>query len=93
MIEYQDNCVGCTGMGLHCKGGSCPNYGTQKVVYCDKCGCDSVAIYQDGDDQLCGYCLAEKHKEELIKEYWEEILSEFIDRFTENYDVVEGSEE
>lgn len=37
MIEYENECLGCTSMGMHCKGKSCPNREVPHH-YCDECG-------------------------------------------------------
>lgn len=60
MREVTDECVGCTSMGLHCIGSSCPN---RNVVhyYCDRCGdeFDSNQLYQYEGEEVCGNCILE----------------------------------
>ena len=56
MLKYENECVGCTDLGMRCMGRSCPN---RKVAhfYCDECDCEEDLYYFDGDE-LCGDCIA-----------------------------------
>ena len=58
MIEYRDECVGCTSMGLHCLGSVCPN---RNVPYhiCDDCG-DETTLYKFEGEELCLDCILER---------------------------------
>lgn len=56
MIKYEDECVGCSDMGLPCRGSSCPNRSVKRL-YCDKCGEESDRLYIFDGEQLCGECL------------------------------------
>lgn len=88
MIKYEDNCVGCTSMGLHCRQNACPNYEKQKVVYCDKCGDDGV-IYQVEKEQLCSYCIANKYEKDFIRTFWADILEQYAGTYADdNYEVI-----
>lgn len=58
MVKYENHCVGCTSMGLHCMGSSCPNSNVP-VHYCDKCGDELEEIYDVDDEELCEHCLKE----------------------------------
>lgn len=56
MVSY---CVGCTGMGLYCRGRSCKNYGYQPEYTCDRCGgvCDPECLYDVDGEMVCKGCL------------------------------------
>lgn len=89
MIEKENFCVGCTSMGLPCRGSACENYEDQIVVSCDECGLGDK-IYQDGDQQLCAYCLAYKHKSAFIETFIDEIMKSYAEEFAKsNYDEVD----
>lgn len=93
MIEKENFCVGCTGMGLPCRGSSCENYRDQIIVSCDNCGESDRKIYQDGNDQLCAYCLAYKHKNGFIELFMDDIVLKYSDRFAkDNYEEVDVKE-
>lgn len=85
MVEKVSYCVGCTGMGLPCKGSLCENYGDRIEVSCDSCGGSSGKIYQDGDQQLCAGCLAYKHKDAFIELFIDEIVKNYAEQFVEDY--------
>lgn len=61
MIECYDECVGCTGMGLHCIGAGCPNRNVPHF-YCDNCHNEFAPeeLYDVDDDMLCTDCLLNK---------------------------------
>lgn len=56
MIKYKDECVGCSDIGLPCRGSSCP-YQSVKHLYCDKCRSEQDRLYIFDGEQLCGECL------------------------------------
>lgn len=56
MITYEDLCVNCTGMGLSCKGSSCPNKNI-RVLICDSCGKSFDTLYCVDGEQLCAECV------------------------------------
>lgn len=62
MKVKESDCVSC---GLPCLRSGCPHY---EVInyYCDECG-DELGdeVYNDGDQDLCEYCLKEKYKLKL----------------------------
>lgn len=37
MVKYENECMGCTSIGLHCIGSSCRNRNVPHF-YCDECG-------------------------------------------------------
>lgn len=56
MIKYEDECVGCRGSGMQCRGISCRNR-CVKRLYCDECGEDSDRLYIYDGQQICQECL------------------------------------
>lgn len=55
MKKIEDECLGCTDLGLSCMGVSCPNRNVIRY-YCDRCGCEDKLYYYD-DEELCEECL------------------------------------
>ena len=55
MQKIKNECVGCSDMGMHCLGSSCPN---RNVVhfYCDKCKKETT-LYDYYGEELCEHCL------------------------------------
>lgn len=58
MKKLENECVGCTSVGLHCIGSSCPNLNVPHF-YCDECGYEEK-LYHYNDRELCKDCLAEE---------------------------------
>lgn len=58
MIEYQDNCVGCSTIFGSCLGAGCPHR-HEAVLICDKCGDEAEKLYEYEGEQLCKDCLLE----------------------------------
>lgn len=55
-VKIENECVGCTSMGLYCMGSSCPNRRVERY-YCDRCGAECSADNGDfGFDDLCEDC-------------------------------------
>lgn len=56
MVSY---CVGCTSMGLYCKGAGCPNYKPVPEYSCDECGedLDPSELYDYEGKMVCKDCL------------------------------------
>lgn len=59
MIKYENECVGCTSLGMHCLGVGCPN---RKVphYYCDECGDDVEDLYEYDGEELCIECIKKR---------------------------------
>lgn len=55
MKKIENECVGCTDIGLHCLGISCPNRSVVRY-YCDECGYEEKLYHYDGKE-LCVDCL------------------------------------
>ena len=60
MVKYEDECVGCTSMGLYCLGSAC----SKKNVphwYCNKCDeeFNPDELYVVDGEHLCEECLLE----------------------------------
>lgn len=66
MLKYENRCCGCAAPGYPCMGSSCPNRNVE-VYYCDKCGeeIDEDDVYDDGEEELCEYCLLDKYRKEV----------------------------
>lgn len=62
MIKYEDECVGCTGIGLPCIGSSCPNREVPHY-YCDKCGdeVDPEDLYDVDGVMMCAECILSQY--------------------------------
>lgn len=62
---YEDECVGCSTMGLACLGSSCP-YRNVPHYFCDDCEdeFEPEALYydEDTDKELCATCTLKKYK-------------------------------
>ena len=55
-VKIVNECVGCTGLGLPCIGGGCPNRKVERY-YCDRCGAEcSPDNGGFGFDDLCEDC-------------------------------------
>lgn len=66
MKRYENECVGCSSVGLYCMGSACPNRHVLRF-YCDDCGeeidIDSENLYEYSDDiELCEECLLKRFK-------------------------------
>lgn len=69
MIKYENECVGCTSLGLPCIGASCDKIHVPHS-YCDKCG-EEEELYHYNGMHMCMDCI----KNSLIKVH----LDEYID--------------
>ena len=58
MRQVEDQCVGCTAMGLHCIGSSCPNRNVVRY-YCDECG-EEDTLYDFDNQELCIECIKKR---------------------------------
>ena len=58
MRQVEDECVGCTAMGLHCIGSSCPNRNVVRY-YCDECG-EEDTLYDFDNQELCIECIKKR---------------------------------
>lgn len=56
MIKSEDECVGCSSLGLPCLGSACPNRNVIRF-YCNKCECEDEILYIKDGDHLCKECL------------------------------------
>lgn len=61
---HVETCVGCTSMGLHCRGHACPNYDGIFEYTCDKCkeGFDPEDLYDVDGEMLCAECVLNQYK-------------------------------
>lgn len=55
MKQLENECVGCTSIGLHCIGSGCPKRNVPHW-YCDECG-DEEQLYHYEDKELCINCI------------------------------------
>ncbi len=58
MKKIENECVGCTDVGLHCIGGACRHRNVVRF-YCDRCGWEEK-LYHYNDEELCADCLLEE---------------------------------
>lgn len=58
MKRIENDCVGCTDLGMHCMGSACPK---REAVhyYCDECGSEEE-LYVFEDKELCLDCILER---------------------------------
>ena len=55
-VKIENECVGCTDLGLYCIGSSCPKRSVERY-YCDRCGAECSPDNGDfGFDDLCDDC-------------------------------------
>ena len=55
-VRIEDECVGCTDLGMYCMGSSCPNRRVERY-YCDRCGAECSPDNGGFDyDDLCNDC-------------------------------------
>ena len=54
-VRIEDECVGCTDLGMYCMGSSCPNRRVERY-YCDRCGAECSGDGGFGYDELCEDC-------------------------------------
>lgn len=68
MTKYEDECVGCTDLGLHCMGNCCPNRNVRRT-YCDKCEeeTDDSELYDMDYCEVCKDCLEKYFPEEYAE--------------------------
>ena len=61
---HVDTCVGCTSMGLHCRGRACSNYFGTYEYTCDECHNEFYPeeLYDDDGRMLCKDCILEQYK-------------------------------
>lgn len=82
MKRYENECVGCYTVGLHCLGANCRNRNVPHW-YCDKCK-NEDRLFHFEDRELCAGCIVEEVRTETESEYEE-------DDVYEEYERVEGS--
>lgn len=62
---YEDECVGCSTMGLPCQGSACPNRNVPHY-FCDDCKdeFEPEELYYDDvtDEELCATCFLKRYK-------------------------------
>ena len=56
MKKIENECVGCTDLGLYCLGDSCPNRNVVRF-YCDFCGDEDETLYYYDGHEICADCL------------------------------------
>lgn len=64
MEKTFDECVGCTDLGLHCIGSTCPNRNVTRW-FCDKCDEELDDVYLYDGMELCEDCLKDMCRREL----------------------------
>lgn len=63
MKDYINECVGCTSMGLPCRGDSCPHRNIP-VWFCDECQdqVDPSELYDVDGEDVCEECLLKRYE-------------------------------
>ena len=61
MVVFENQCTGCSDLGIPCLGNCCPNRRVP-VFYCDNHNCSSShegtdRLFKVGDSQLCMSCV------------------------------------
>ena len=71
MIRIENNCVGCTELGLHCMPGCTKR--AEEAYYCDRCGeeVDPGDLFDVDGEAICFECRLEMLNEEEEEEYLE----------------------
>lgn len=70
MKKTENECVGCTSLGLHCLGDACSKRNILHY-YCDKCGeeFEPEALYVNEDgEELCTECILSNYETVAQKE-------------------------
>ena len=66
MMQYEDQCCGCSADGFPCQGLSCPSHHVL-VYYCDQCG-DEIGTFDDlyevDGEEICEECLKNRFRME-----------------------------
>jgi DNA-directed RNA polymerase subunit RPC12/RpoP len=62
--KHIETCVGCTSMGLPCRGRSCSNYNGTFEYTCDECEKEynPEELYDVDGEMLCADCLLNRFK-------------------------------
>lgn len=60
--KYENLCLDCTALGLHCRGRACENFEPVLVHVCDKCGEVLDDVYEVDGEELCESCLKDKFR-------------------------------
>ena len=62
--KHIETCVGCTSMGLPCRGRSCSNYNGAYEYTCDECEkeYDPEELYDVDGEMLCEDCLLGRYQ-------------------------------
>lgn len=96
MKNVEDNCAGCTGLGLSCMGSGCPNHYPEVYYTCDVCGKKEDTIYDVDGLDMCEDCIKNGQKAEFMKfledEYFEELWDAYKDGYLEDFEV-QGDDE
>jgi Zn finger protein HypA/HybF involved in hydrogenase expression len=58
MMKYENDCCGCTSVGLPCLGSMCGKRRTPHY-YCDKCK-EETTLYKFDGKELCPDCILEQ---------------------------------
>lgn len=80
MKRVENNCVGCTGMGLpcvHC--GRDHDYVYYECDSCDKTTLNEDILYEDDGKHYCLECLIKKNMNDFVRYAMEEVGAEWAD--------------
>ena len=65
MVRFENECGGCTSVGLPCLGSSCRNLNVPRF-YCDKCGWEET-LYDWNGQELCVDCIEAELQKSVAK--------------------------
>ena len=89
MRSMENNCMGCTGMGLPCMGSACRNSRPALVIKCDVCGEECDRVWDIDGIDICEDCIKEGQKKEFLEflgdEWYDELWDEYRDSYLENH--------
>ena len=60
MKKIENECIGCTSIGLPCLGSTCPKRNVVRF-YCDRCK-EETTLYYFEDAEICQDCLLKEFK-------------------------------
>ena len=55
MLRFENQCLGCEDLGMHCLGAACPRRRVE-VHVCDRCGEELGDFYEVDGEELCEDC-------------------------------------
>lgn len=65
MIKYENLCVDCVALGMHCRRGACPYNKPVLVHVCDNCDNVLDDVYEVNGEELCEDCLKDMFRKDI----------------------------